>query len=67
MALKQGKTYICTINSGGMDEATLVGTVKSIRGNKVDFYNVMLDKGLGEHYYKILTVDTKNIDTIKVW
>ena len=67
MALKQGKTYICTINSGGMDEATLVGTVKSIRGNKIDFYNVMLDKGLGEHYYKILTVDTKNIDTIKVW
>lgn len=67
MALKQGKTYICTINSGGMDEATLVGTVKAIRGNKVDFYNVMLDKGLGEHYYKILTVDTKNIDTIKVW
>ena len=67
MTLKQGKTYICTINSGGMDEATLVGTVKSIRGNKVDFYNVMLDKGLGEHYYKILTVDTKNIDTIKVW
>ena len=67
MALKQGKTYICTINSGGMDEATLVGTVKSIRGNKIDFKNVMLDKGLGEHYYKILTVDTKNIDTIKVW
>lgn len=67
MTLKQGKTYICTINSGGMDEATLVGTVKAIRGNKVDFYNVMLDKGLGEHYYKILTVDTKNIDTIKVW
>ena len=67
MALKQGKTYICTINSGGMDEATLVGTVKAIRDNKVDFYNVMLDKGLGEHYYKILTVDTKNIDTIKVW
>lgn len=67
MALKQGKTYICTINSGGMDGATLVGTVKAIRGNKVDFYNVMLDKGLGEHYYKILTVDTKNIDTIKVW
>ena len=67
MALKQGKTYICTINSGGMDEATLVGTVKAVRGNKVDFYNVMLDKGLGEHYYKILTVDTKNIDTIKVW
>ena len=67
MALKQGKTYICTINSGGMDESTLVGTVKAIRGNKVDFYNVMLDKGLGEHYYKILTVDTKNIDTIKVW
>lgn len=67
MALKQGKTYICTINSGGMDEATLVGTVKAIRGNKVDFKNVMLDKGLGEHYYKILTVDTKNIDTIKVW
>ena len=67
MALKQGKTYICTINSGGMDEATLVGTVKAIRGNKIDFKNVMLDKGLGEHYYKILTVDTKNIDTIKVW
>lgn len=67
MVLKQGKTYICTINSGGMDEATLVGTVKAIRGNKVDFYNVMLDKGLGEHYYKIITVDTKNIDTIKVW
>ena len=67
MALKQGKTYICTINSGGMDEATLVGTVKSIRGNKIDFKNVMLDKGLGEHYYKIITVDTKNIDTIKVW
>lgn len=67
MALKQGKTYICTINSGGMDEATLVGTVKAIRGNKVDFYNVMLDKGLGEHYYKIMTIDKSVITNIKVW
>ena len=67
MELLIGETYLATINKDNIDGATLVGTVKAIRGNKIDFKNVMLDKGLGEHYYKILTVDTKNIDTIKVW
>lgn len=67
MKLLIGETYLATINKDNIDGATLVGTVKAIRGNKIDFKNVMLDKGLGEHYYKIMTIDKSVITNIKKW
>ena len=67
MELLIGETYIVTINHDNIDGATLVGCVKAIRGNKIDFKNVMLDKGLGEHYYKIMTIDKSVITNIEKW